>query len=93
MTSETTNTVTHRAAGPLVELLDALAGNDVAIVDLTNRLSSETPTLRLPEPFANLIDFSLETVSEYDEPGHSGSTRISTRVSTSVRISTPPSTG
>ncbi|GLB69004.1 cyclase family protein [Arthrobacter mangrovi] len=69
MSSETTNTVSHRTGGPLVGLLDALAGHDVEIVDLTNRLSHETPTLRLPEPFANLIDFSLETVSEYDEPG------------------------
>ncbi|MGO2110381.1 MAG: cyclase family protein [Pseudoclavibacter sp.] len=46
-----------------------LARGTVRIIDLTNPLSSETPTLRLPEPFANLIDFRLETVSEYDEPG------------------------
>jgi kynurenine formamidase len=69
MTSEATNTLTEQATGPVAELLGALAGGAVEIVDLTNRLSSETPTLRLPEPFANLIDFSLETVSEYDEPG------------------------
>lgn len=50
-------------------LLTALATGEVEVLDLTNPLSSQTPTLRLPEPFANLIDFSLETVSEYDAPG------------------------
>ena len=55
--------------GALDGLLTALASGSVQIVDLTNRLSSTTPTLELPEPFANLIDFSLDTVSAYDEPG------------------------
>lgn len=50
-------------------MLNDLACNDVKIVDLTNTLSEETPTLELPDPFANLIDFSTETVSEYNEPG------------------------
>lgn len=53
----------------LPDLVAALASGSVRIVDLTNRLEASTPTLRLPEPFANLIDFSLETVSEYNEPG------------------------
>lgn len=57
------------AAASLEGLLTALATGAVEVVDLTNRLSSQTPTLRLPDPFANLIDFSLETVSAYDEPG------------------------
>lgn len=51
------------------DLIAQLASGSVRIVDLTNRLEASTPTLVLPEPFANLIDFSLETVSEYDEPG------------------------
>lgn len=55
--------------GALDGLLTELASGSVQIVDLTNRLSSTTPTLRLPEPFANLIDFSLDPVSAYDEPG------------------------
>ncbi|EXF25948.1 cyclase [Nesterenkonia sp. AN1] len=50
-------------------LLAGLADSSVRIVDLTNPLSASTPTLKLPEPFANLIDFSLDKVSEYDEPG------------------------
>lgn len=55
---------------PLIpELLGAIASGSLRVVDLTNKLQASTPTLRLPEPFANLIDFSLETVSEYDEPG------------------------
>lgn len=50
-------------------VLQALATGAVRVVDLTNTLSAETPTLRLPDPFANLIDLSLEQVSAYDEPG------------------------
>jgi kynurenine formamidase len=53
----------------LPDLVAALTSGSVRIVDLTNRLEASTPTLHLPEPFANLIDFSLETVSEYNEPG------------------------
>jgi kynurenine formamidase len=52
------------------DIAAALASGGVRIVDLTNTLSAETPTLRLPEPpFVNLIDFSLEEVSAYNEPG------------------------
>lgn len=50
-------------------MLTELANGSTKIVDLTNTLSPQTPTLRLPEPFVNLIDFSTETVSEYNEPG------------------------
>ena len=46
-----------------------LASGSIRVVDLTNPLSAQTPALRLPAPFENLIDFSLEKVSEYDEPG------------------------
>lgn len=50
-------------------LLGAVNAGSLRIVDLTNKLQASTPTLNLPEPFANLIDFSLDTVSEYNEPG------------------------
>ncbi|WP_150462817.1 cyclase family protein [Nesterenkonia ebinurensis] len=50
-------------------LSENLAGGKVSIIDLTNTLSATTPTLRLPDPFTNLIDFSLEEVSAYNEPG------------------------
>lgn len=50
-------------------LRTALSSGLVHIVDLTNTLSADTPTLRLPAPFANLIDFSLEPVAEFDARG------------------------
>jgi kynurenine formamidase len=53
----------------IAQLITGLADSSIRVIDLTNPLSSATPTLRLPEPFANLIDFSLENVSEYNEPG------------------------
>ncbi|QDQ96192.1 cyclase family protein [Tomitella fengzijianii] len=53
----------------LTELLSALDRGAIRMIDLTNTLSAGTPTLRLPEPFSNLIDFSLEEVSAYNEPG------------------------
>ncbi|MFF2840791.1 cyclase family protein [Paenarthrobacter sp. NPDC057981] len=53
----------------VARLLDDLWSLRTRIVDLTTPLSSSTPTLELPEPFANLIDFSLEEVSAYNEPG------------------------
>lgn len=53
----------------LSDLIAALASNKIKIIDLTNKLSSQTPTLQLPDPFANLQDFELNKVSEYDETG------------------------
>ncbi|GAB2825711.1 cyclase family protein [Alpinimonas psychrophila] len=51
------------------DILAALGSGRIGVVDLTNKLSASTPALRLPDPFANLIDFSLEEVSSYNEPG------------------------
>ncbi|GGL26610.1 cyclase family protein [Nocardia jinanensis] len=53
----------------LPAFLAALATGRLEVIDLTTPLSSSTPALRLPEPFANLIDFRLEEVSAYNEPG------------------------
>ncbi|MFF2300291.1 cyclase family protein [Arthrobacter sp. NPDC058127] len=53
----------------LASLLADLATGRTEVVDLTTPLSAATPTLELPEPFANLIDFSLEEVSAYNAPG------------------------
>ncbi|MGW0178936.1 cyclase family protein [Nocardia sp. NPDC003345] len=53
----------------LTEFLDALQAGRLEVIDLTTPLSSATPALRLPAPFANLIDFGLEEVSAYNEPG------------------------
>lgn len=57
------------ATNAITTFLDAMASGDVQVVDLTNKLSAQTPVLRLPAPFANLIDFSIEEVSAYDETG------------------------
>lgn len=53
----------------LTEFVDALLAGRLEVIDLTTPLSSATPALRLPAPFANLIDFGLEEVSAYNEPG------------------------
>ncbi|MFJ4207817.1 cyclase family protein [Paenarthrobacter sp. NPDC089675] len=57
------------AQGTVAGLIDGLASSRITVVDLTTPLSAATPTLELPEPFANLIDFSLEEVSAYNERG------------------------
>ncbi|WP_242909971.1 cyclase family protein [Actinomadura terrae] len=53
----------------LAQLLDAVAGGTVEVVDLTAPLSERTPILQLPEPFANTVPFSLREISRYDERG------------------------
>ncbi|TYQ07490.1 UNVERIFIED_ORG: kynurenine formamidase [Gordonia westfalica J30] len=56
-------------ATALSGFLTGLADGSLRVIDLTTPLSSSTPALRLPAPFANMIDFSLEEVSAYNEPG------------------------
>ncbi|MDF3280778.1 cyclase family protein [Gordonia sp. N1V] len=53
----------------VASFLSALTDGSVTVLDLTTPLSSDTPALVLPDPFVNLIDFSLEEVSAYNEPG------------------------
>jgi kynurenine formamidase len=53
----------------LANLVDALAGGEVRLVDLTQPLSERTPVLVLPEPFANTPALSREELSRYDERG------------------------
>ena len=43
----------------LDQLSSALASGAVEVVDLTARLGRATPVIRLPEPFANTVSFSL----------------------------------
>ncbi|WLP91367.1 cyclase family protein [Gordonia sp. NB41Y] len=57
------------SSGAVASFLGALTDGSVAVIDLTTPLSSATPALVLPDPFVNLIDFSLEEVSAYNEPG------------------------
>jgi kynurenine formamidase len=53
----------------LAQLVTAVATGSVEVVDLTAPLSEQTPVLRLPEPFANTVHFSLRELSRYDERG------------------------
>jgi kynurenine formamidase len=53
----------------LAQLNSAIANQSVRVVDLTAPLTDSTPVLRLPEPFANTINFQLEEISRYDERG------------------------
>ncbi len=53
----------------LQELLAAVAGGRVEVIDLTAPLEATTPILRLPEPFGNTRTFQLEEISRYDERG------------------------
>ncbi|MEV7607242.1 cyclase family protein [Paenarthrobacter sp. NPDC089322] len=61
--------VNDAAPAALNRLLTGLGSRSISVLDLTSPLSAATPTLELPTPFANLIDFSLEEVSAYNEPG------------------------
>jgi kynurenine formamidase len=53
----------------LADLVTALAGGSVEVVDLTAPLSASTPVLQLPPPFANTTSFRLEEISRYDDRG------------------------
>nr|WP_221374058.1 cyclase family protein [Actinoplanes polyasparticus] len=55
--------------GILNQLVDAVRTGAVEVVDLTAPLSSETPILQLPPPFANTVTFGLEEISRYDDRG------------------------
>ncbi|MBO0847656.1 MAG: cyclase family protein [Nocardioides sp.] len=53
----------------LSALSDALAGGSVQVVDLTARLSAETPIIQLPPEFGQTARFELEEISRYDDRG------------------------
>jgi kynurenine formamidase len=53
----------------LSDLTDALASGRVEIVDLTARLSAETPVIALPPEFGQTQTFTLEEISRYDDRG------------------------
>jgi len=56
-------------AEALPALLAALASGSVAIVDLTQPLSPDTPAAQLPPQFFQCAGFSHREVSRYDERG------------------------
>ena len=53
----------------LNELIDAIRGDRIEVIDLTAPLNATTPVIRLPEPFGNTLSFSLSEISRYDERG------------------------
>jgi kynurenine formamidase len=55
--------------GLLTDLVDALRGGRVQVIDLTAPLSVKTPILALPEPFGQTWRFALTEISRYDERG------------------------
>jgi kynurenine formamidase len=55
--------------GVLSELVSGISAGTIEVIDLTAPLSSETPILKLPPPFADTITFGLEEISRYDDRG------------------------
>ncbi len=53
----------------LQDLVSGIGSGAIEVVDLTAPLTSETPILKLPEPFADTATFSLEEISRYDDRG------------------------
>jgi kynurenine formamidase len=53
----------------LQALVSGIGSGAIEVVDLTSPLSSDTPILQLPPPFANTIPFRLEEISRYDDRG------------------------
>jgi kynurenine formamidase len=53
----------------LDQLVTAIRSRAIEVVDLTARLESTTPVIRLPAPFSNTVPFSLHEVSRYDDRG------------------------
>src|SRR5438093_12651722 len=53
----------------LASLIQGLADGSIAVVDLTQPLSEETPLIQLPEPFVNTPGWKQHELSRYDERG------------------------
>ncbi len=53
----------------LATMMAALAAGRISVVDLTQTLSSEFPTIVLPPEFGQCAPFRMEEVSRYDERG------------------------
>jgi len=57
------------AADALQSLVAALSAGRIRVIDLTQTLSPEFPTLELPAQFGQCVPLRVEKVSEYDERG------------------------
>lgn len=61
--------------GTIDALVEALAGGQVEVVDLTQPLSESTPVIYLPPPFANTPGLKAHQISNYDDAGPAWSWR------------------
>jgi kynurenine formamidase len=57
------------ATTSVTDLISDLAAGEVAVVELTQPLSEDTPVLVLPEPFANTPHLSRRQLSRFDDAG------------------------
>ncbi len=69
MTKSATAKSTPAKAGTLAAFAAALASGRVEVVDLTQTLSSDMPTLVLPPELGQCTPFRMEEISRYDERG------------------------
>ncbi|MBV8422950.1 MAG: cyclase family protein, partial [Hyphomicrobiales bacterium] len=53
----------------LMAFARAVANGDIRVIDLTQTLSQEFPTIVLPPEFGQCAPFRIEEVSRYDERG------------------------
>jgi len=53
----------------LSELVQSLSNGDIRLVDLTETLRPEYPTIQLPEEFSQAWGFRKEVISHYDDNG------------------------
>jgi kynurenine formamidase len=53
----------------LQAFVSGIGAGSIQVIDLTAPLSSATPILKLPPPFADTATFSLEEISRYDDRG------------------------
>jgi isatin hydrolase len=69
--SAPTERATNAAAqeSPLNAVAQALASGRVEAVDLSQRLTPDTPVIQLPPPFANTPGFKKHVISNYDAKG------------------------
>ena len=77
----------------LDDLISAIRTATIEVIDLTSRLDSSTPVIKLPEPFGNTKSFSLQEISRYDERGPAWYWNDITPASTPARTSTRRCTG
>ena len=55
----------------LTQLIGAVAGGGIRVVDLTQTLSPDFPQLTLPPEMGQCLPFRIEEVSQYDDRGPS----------------------